>query len=417
MEPPTLLKLSNGFRVVFVPYRNSEVVSFSLLGKGGSNYEKADEVGVAHFLEHAVFDGTKKYPSREKLSGLIQNLGGSFGGSTGRDGVKYWVRLVKKDVEQGFGFLSELVLQPLIEEKLMGKNKGIIEQEINRFKDSADLYVPRIASKLLFPNQRYGMLNSGDVEDIKSITREKVLSFIKENYIAQNFVLGISGDLDVDLINCLASKYFSVVPVGHTLELPSPTKSPFLDLYVENRPTLKQAHCEVCFYGYTDNDAKKYACAILSSALGGGVLSRLFKSIRGKGLAYVVGSHINFSQKYGILSIYAGLSENNLNKSLVLIKKEIDKIKEKLITKEEYERVLSRISASYIFAAEDSLNRASYYADLVLFDKKVRSHLEEIERFKAVTREEVREVANEIFSQNPKIVALTPSLRKEDIRF
>lgn len=132
-------KLSNGFTLVYAPYEQYESVSLMLVGKAGSSYENTNEIGVAHMLEHLVFDGTTKYQNQDLLQGVIVDLGGRRGGSASPFIVNYHAKVLKKDIAKAFDYLSEVTINPLLREEDLEKEKKIITQEISR-KMSDPLY-------------------------------------------------------------------------------------------------------------------------------------------------------------------------------------------------------------------------------------------------------------------------------------
>lgn len=137
-----LTTLPNGLRVLSINNPSAESVTITVLGKAGSMYENLDQIGAAHFLEHVVLDASEDYPDETKLTSLIEDVGGTRQAMTSKEFVEYTVKVLPQHIEQAFIFLSQIVLHPLLQEKDIQKHKGIIEQEIERFKADPEKYVP-----------------------------------------------------------------------------------------------------------------------------------------------------------------------------------------------------------------------------------------------------------------------------------
>lgn len=416
MIEPKRHKLKNGLRIIFIPNKSVESVAVILKGMAGSRHENRNQVGIAHFLEHLVFDGTEKYPTSKELESLIESLGGMANAATSSEYVEYWTKGLKQHIESSFEYLSQLFLHPLLKEKDIKKEKTVIEQEINRFKDSPGMYTSRLSYKLLYPNQRLGNYVSGDVEDIKKINKSNIQDFYDKNYVAENFVLVVCGNVEEKKVLDLAKKYFGHMRNGTTTKLKDPIKNTETNFLVENRSELMQSTLKMDYYSYHTLDDKKYTAVFLANILGGGIMSRLFQKLREEhGLVYSVGAGLATGTNFGTFSIVTGLAEDKIIKCLELIKTELKLVQKEKITKEEYESTLNRILASAVMSFEDPLSIAGYYANAAIFNPKIKTINDTLNKYKAVKIDQILDVANELFEQNPKITLLTKSLKQEQL--
>ncbi len=388
-----------------------------LIAKAGSNFEKEKEIGGAHFLEHLVFDGTQNYPSRDKIKGLILDVGGRGGASTSRESVDFDVKILKKDMERGFKYLSELILRPLMREEDVTKQKGIITQEINRFVDDPEAYVGRISYKLLFPGQRMGRFNSGDVSDVSKLSKTEIKSFKDRNYVAKNFVLSVCGNIDAKEVFDLSEKYFGEMDGGERNDAILFNQKPGLDVLVDKRESLKQTQLLVSFYGISYKDERRYALTFLRNILGGSSLSRLFRRIRTeKGYAYSVSAFFSAYSNVGVFGIYAGIDEAKTGEVLKIIKDECRRISTDLVDDAEYERVKKNVEAGFVYSLESPFSRAEFYAYSTLLGKEWWTHETELKSMLSVKKEEILGVSRDLLSQEPKITVLTKALEENGIR-
>ena len=416
MEINSNIKLKNGLKITHIKIEHLETAAFSLKGLAGSMHENTRQTGIAHFLEHLVFNGTKKFKTQEEITGYIEDVGGFANAYTSTDHVDYVVKLLKKDLERGFIYLSELALQPLLRVKDINKEKNVITQEIHRFTDSVEMYAPRKIYSLMYPDQRLGKYVTGEVPDIANITQQAIKEFRGQRYTAQNFSLAVCSNHSTDEIIKLAEKHFSGMKKGKHTITPKTTYSKELNIQVENRNDNMQSALVISFSGYEYSNSKVFSKKVISYILGESSLSRLYQVLREKhGLGYVVSSYIKSGPNYGHFNIYMGLAQQNVPKALKLIKEELLKLVEKGISETELSRVKNLAVAGFAFEFEDSLEVASYYSHRDLFRNNIKTHYDELEMYKNITADNIKATAKELFLQDPKILVVANNLNQSAI--
>jgi predicted Zn-dependent peptidase len=408
-----LVALPNGLKVLTINIPSAESVAISLVGRAGTLYEQVDALGVAHFLEHVVFDATRDYPDEQSLTSLIEDIGGIRGGMTNKEIVEYWVKILPEHIENAFIYLSQITLHPLLKEKDIIKHKGIIEQEINRDIADPERYAPRAAYSILFPFQAIGALTTGDVEDIHKIQRSTLESFLSQRYTAENFILVAAGKVDAAQITEMAEKYFSEMKSASTKSVtlqPNYQK----ELLVQKRPNIAQTALQLSYHGFHQDEQHAVAADFIAALLSHGKLSRLKKKIRDElGLAYMIHAHHNKGLQFGLFSIYSGLAEKNIPAYLQAMKDECDKILDYDIPQEEWNKTLALLESEFKFGFENTTQVARYYARTNIHRDAIKDHSTLLEQFRALTQQDVRTCAREIFSQEPKIVAVGGNVYKE----
>ncbi len=408
--------LPNGFTLLYVPYEQYESASCILVGKAGSSYETDNEIGVAHMLEHLVFDGSKKYQNQDLLQGVIVDIGGRRGGGTDPYTVRYSAKVLKKDIEKAFDYLAEVTMNPLLTKEDLDKEKKVIVQELNK-KMSNPLYdFWNDFSEMQFPKQRIAKDNVGSVEDVQNINIETVRGFFTKHYTASNFILAVCGNLDFEVLKVLCEKYFSPMKPG------SKNKNKIWDLnrnhqvLNRNREDRKQAYFDITWWGYDTNDPRRFVVSYLGNTLGRARLSRLHRKLREEmHLVYSTGAHITFGNTHGSFGIDASLFEESFEQAIIAVKEILKDISEHHISDEEFERAKNYAIADHVFMSEDPFDVGAFYVVNMLNDQN-KTLESELAGYTKVTKEDVLRAAQEIFSKPPRIGVMSKSLTEEDVR-
>jgi predicted Zn-dependent peptidase len=373
-------------------------------------YESADEIGVAHFLEHITFDGTEKYPDDQKFAAYIEDRGGFRGASTSKETIEYVAKVLKEDAEIAFDCLSQMVIHPLVREEDIQKEKKIIEQEIYRFKNNPEDYAPRLMYSALFPGTRMGALNTGDVDDIKKISRLGIVSYLNKTHCARNAVLSVCGNISEDHLRNLITTYFGNMKSGEKIPFIDVSVMPKKDPLFETRQGLKQAVVAVGYQGFTTGDSRHYAADLLSRLLVRGKSSRLNYEIRERrALAYTIQGGNNSDRNSGTFTIRVGMAEEKISECFQVIREELKKIASEPILQNELEKALALVTSNIAFSFENSLAEASYHSDTWCSTGTVQTVNEELAEYKKVAGNPslMQEVATKLFSPDPAVLVIS----------
>lgn len=402
--------LPNGLTVIHSPRPGTGVVSFSLRVMAGSIYERQDEAGIAHLLEHIVFDGTEKYPTERELAMLIDEHGGFRNATTSRETIEYVAKVLSDDIENAFEYLSQIVMYPLIREESVEKQKKIIEQEIYRFKSDPEKYAARLIYSVIFPDVRAGGLITGEVADVKKIGRDKIRAYIERTHCAKNMVLAICGNIDNDKLREFAAKYFANMHSGEPISLidlddVQSTTNPL----IESRENPKQAILAIGYRGLLSTDQDRYALELLFPILARGKTSRLVYEIREKrALAYMTNAYNMSGRNMGAAVIQIGLAESNLRECIRIIKEQLMDLVSNVIPEDEIRKSLAFIKAGLAFNLENSLAEASFYSNMLSTSGVIRSIDEELVLYDAASKDPIslKKTAARIFSSKPSVLAI-----------
>ena len=416
-EKPTIKTLENGLRVVYVPFEGIDSVNFRLVGRAGGLWEKPEEYGVAHYIEHLAFDGTEKYPNPDVFRGLVEDNGGFLYAHTGFFEVNYQVKIIKEEMEKAFDFLSQQVMHPLFREEDMEKQRTVIMQEYTTHLDNPLHNFDLNSQKHIFaPGSRFQEPLIGNVETLQKINRDVIKSYFDKNYVGDNFILAICGSgIEKECFD-LATKYFSDMGSGEKNEY---TFGHYVDesrVYTENNSEIKQATVSISYPAPASFADDSYPVKYLNAVLGGSFMSRLFREIRqNRGLAYYVQSLYDSNISFGTLEAIAQVEPKNIDEVIKLIKTEIIKISEKGITQQEFDRTKKGITSAFTFGNEDPGKRASAEGNIVLAGRKGETYSTIFDKHMAVTLEDVNRVAKEVFSHHPKFRVLSNKITDQQI--
>jgi predicted Zn-dependent peptidase len=378
-----------------------ETVSIAFGVKSGSCDESEKNNGISHFLEHMAFKGTAKRDYLE-IAKIIDNAGGYINAYTAKDRTVYYVKLMKNDLELGVDVISDIVQNSIFPEKEIEKERGVILQELSATLDSPDDVVfDNFYRDAFGENTSLGRTILGPKENIEKLQKNDFQSYIDSRYSTQNSCLAISGNVDQSKTSDIIDKYFS------NLKTFTPSDSP-KDQYsggssITHKEDLQQVQCVLGFKSEQYTSENKYAIGILSSILGGGMSSRLFREIREeRGLAYTVSSFNDTYENTGLFGVYAGTSPDKVDEFLTATIDELKKISDG-ITDEEMSRVIKQTQSGIAMSNESTNSRSQKLITDNLHLGRVVEYSEIMEKIQNVTKQDIINLAQSIFKSKPTL--------------
>jgi predicted Zn-dependent peptidase len=315
--------LSNGIRLIHRPV-NANVAHCGIILNTGSRDEQEDEWGIAHFIEHVVFKGTTKRKAYHILS-RMEDVGGELNAYTTKEETCIYTTFLDKDYKRALELISDITFNSVFPEKELEKEKEVILDEINSYKDSPSELIFDDFEELLFKKDPIGRNILGTPKHIKAFKRDDILKFISNNYHTDQMVISSVGNIPFKKLVKMVEKYFGEIPENIRTE-----KRQKPNFYKPRTQTLikntYQRHCVLGNVAYDLNDDKRIPLSLLTNILGGpGMNSRLNLSLREKhGLAYNIESNYTPYVDTGVFSIYFGTDKGYLDKCLSLIDKELN---------------------------------------------------------------------------------------------
>ncbi|MDO8664111.1 MAG: pitrilysin family protein [Candidatus Liptonbacteria bacterium] len=391
----------NGLTLLTVPIPTASSIIMSVFVKAGSRYEEKRVNGISHFLEHLHFKGTKKYPTAKKLSEVIDSIGGEFNANTGKEHTQYYIRAASEQLPLIHEVLTDLVQNPLFDAKEIEREKGVIIEEINMYKDNPQIHIESLFEETMWPKSPLGWDIAGQAEVIRKMKRSDILDYRQKWYEPSNIIIAIAGKFDQQKLEDMIEKSWGKLSGSKVSSiLPANDKQSGSLLSVENKAS-EQAHMMVGFKALDYNHKKNSALQLLSTVLGGGMSSRLFIEIRERrGLAYYVGSSLNNYLDAGNFYVRAGLKVSSAPEALELILSEVMKISRQAVSPKELKKAKEYVKGKTVLAMEDPHGTLDWYLTQIAFMKKIEMPKEAFAKIDAVTADEVQDLARQLFMKN-----------------
>jgi len=307
-------KLKNGITVI-MEKRELPVVALSISNPFGGAFEKSEEKGIAHFIEHLVFTGTKTR-THEDISREIEKKGGILNAFTANEVTSFWFKLPSEHLFAGLDIIIDIMKNPKFDEKKFEKEKKVIIEEIKMYHDTPQRHVfDKIEENLYEKPLGEGII--GSEKTIRAMTRDFVYDFYKKHYSPENFIVTIVGNADFDKVCSYIEKGFDKIGNKKIKEMEIRKRNAESK---EERPGIDQAHFVIAFHAPLANESGRYALEVLDAYLASGMSSKLFLKIREeKGLAYTVRGSLNMEKNYSYYSIYVGTTKEKVEE----VKKDI----------------------------------------------------------------------------------------------
>jgi predicted Zn-dependent peptidase len=408
--------LKNGLRVILVPVKEMTTATVIAVVGTGSRYENETENGLAHFLEHMFFKGTKRRPKAEIIARELDALGASYNAYTAKDRTGYYAKVASDKIMGAMDVIHDLFLHSTLPQKEITKESGAILQEINMYADQPSRTVYNEFEALLYGSDHpLGRTVLGPKENITSFTRKDFQSYLKRCYGARNTVLCVAGKFSQKKVLDKIRKDFADLDAGEKISCePYATSQTVPQLHINPKKT-DQSHMiiGVRTKGTQSND--RYILNVLANILGGGMSSRLFSEVREKrGLAYSIGASMDFAHETGALIAYAGVEHANLAETVKIILKEMKKIATRGVTDEELERAQSGFAGRIAFGYETSDDIAEHFAEQEVLRGEIILPTQTLEKIQKVTQEDIKRVAKEIFVNEGLNLAVIGTQKKKE---
>jgi len=397
----------NGLTLLTVPVETAQSIIISIFVKAGSRYETIEQNGISHFLEHLHFKGTKKFPTAKKLSEVVDSIGGEFNANTGKEHTQYFIRAAAEHLPLIVDVLTDLLQNPLFDEKELEREKGVIIEEINMYKDNPQIHVESLFEETMWPGTALGRDIAGKAEVIRSLKRQDVIDYRKKWYQPSNMIIAVAGKFESKQLEDLIEQSWSKAS-GPKVGKYSPciVKSQKPKLAVQNKQT-EQAHMMVGFTGFDYNHKQNSQMQLLSTVLGGGMSSRLFIQIRERrGLAYYVGASVSNYLDAGNFYVRAGLKVASAPEALEVILAELNKIVTQGILAKELAKAKEYVKGKTVLAMEDPHGKLDWYLTETAFMKKIESPQEAFAKLDRVTADEIQNSAANIFKKSTLTAAV-----------
>ncbi|MEN8119402.1 MAG: pitrilysin family protein [Bacteroidota bacterium] len=391
--------LRNGIRLIHSP-SDSQIAYCGLIVNAGSRDEKENQQGLAHYLEHAIFKGTAKRRSFHILNRL-ENVGGDINAFTTKEDTCVYTAFLKEHYARSFELISDIVFNSTFPEKEIEKEKEVIIDEINSYKDSPSELIFDEFEDLIFKNQPLGRNILGNAKKIRKYNREDLIQFRDENYTTDQIVIFSLGNISFKKLINLTEKFF-----GHIPQKSADTKQNSNIIYQPQKLILNknfhQLHAIIGNTAYDVWDKRRTALSFLNNLLGGSSMnSRLSMALRERnGFVYDIESNYTSYTDTGVFNIYFGTEKEKFEKSVNLIYKEFTKLREEKLGVLQLSRAKQQLIGQMAIGMDNKESVAYSLGRSFLLFNKVDSLQEITKKIDAITASEIMEISNEILDES-----------------
>jgi predicted Zn-dependent peptidase len=396
-------RLANGVRVLSERLPDLASVTVGIWVENGSRYEREDQAGISHFLEHLFFKGTERRTAAQ-IAEEIDAVGGVLNAFTGKEYTCYYAKVLREHVPLALDLLADIFTQSRFASDEIERERTVIIQEISEVEDRPDDYVHELFNLAFWPGHPLSRPIAGSAESVSRFHRDDFLRFLDTRYRPDRILVAAAGDLAHEDLVAVAERNFGALSgSAPSLDGGPPEPRPGVSVHAKS---LEQVHLCLGTPGIPQADPDRYAAHLLNLALGGGMSSRLFQEIRERrGKAYTVYSFLSSYCDAGYTGFYVGTSPEWVREVVEVIRAELERVTRDGLAPAELVRVKNQMKGNMLLGLETSDSRMSRLAkNAIYFGRDVT--LEEVAvGIDGVTNEDVVRICQRLF--RPRSLALT----------
>lgn len=392
-----IIPLENGLRIILEKGETAKTCSVNIWVASGSSYETPETAGASHFMEHMIFKGSEKRSALD-IAVDMDEIGGHLNAYTAKETTCFYARTLSEHMPKALDILCDMVKNPRLDAEDIELEKGIIKEEIAMYEDEPE----DICSDTFYENAwKDSMLGSnilGTVETVDAFTKESLTAHMNKFYVPERTVISLSGNFDKDAAIEIIKEYFSdEVNTDFSLD---PASAEFHPGIVTVKKNFTQNQILLGFKGVPAGTEKREPALLISSILGDTPSSRLFQQIRENlGLVYSIGTSCVSYLRSGVFKVFMGLNEKSEEKAISETIKIIAEFAD-TVTEKELARAKEQAVTEFVMSLENLSSHASRNGrNLLLYNKEITED-EIIKNIRAVTLEDIKETAREIFDMN-----------------
>jgi len=398
--------LPNGLRVVSVNLPGFDSAAVGAFIKAGARNETEANNGIAHFLEHMAFKGTKTRTALQ-IGAEIEVLGSNINAYTSHDQTAYFVTGLKSTIAQSVAILGDVLTASTFEPRDIEVEKGVILQEIRRAADNPSHVAYEGYGHVAYPDQPLGRPILGPASIIEGVTRDYFTSFVAQHYFAENMVVVGTGDFAHAAFVEMVGEHFAALPSRATPVVAAPAR--YVGGDVRNtEKDFEQVTILLGLQSVPETDPTVYAHKLLARALGGGMSSPLFQEVREKrGLVYAVSAYSDHGADHGDFVLYAGTTAKHVPDLINVACAEIMKTTQ-AVGEQDLARARNSMLVSLATAREKPFTLARLIANSLFEHGRVIPPDQAMRAVEAVTLDDVRAAARVVVASNPTVSLVGP---------
>lgn len=422
LSPPNVIQevLPSGLTVLLEPLPFVRSVSLGFLIRSGSSCEPDELAGATHFIEHLLFKGTTTRTTTD-IARAIDDLGGEVDAYTHKEYTAIHAHVLDEQTEAALDLLTDLVTRARWTDEDLEMERSVILEEIRMVEDTPDDLIHEIFLENFWPRHPLGRPILGPASTIESLSREAIERHIERVLVPQNIIFCASGNFDADAISRHLHGAFSSRP-GDPPRAPIQAPVPTQHLVLRQKPELEQVHLSIGSRGVPQSSRQRYAAALFSTILGGGMSSRLFQRVREKeGLVYSISSYHTANINAGFESVYAACNPDNVARVVELTLEEMKRLRDEGVSSDELESAKRNVKGSILLSLESTVSRMSAISRQWHYFEQIFTPDEVIDEINAVTVDDLAAIARTEI--DPSTISLTllgpledPRMTVDDLR-
>lgn len=413
--------LSNGLTIILQPLNQANSTSVYVAVGAGTRFETQETAGLAHFLEHMLFEGTRNLPTSKDVARYIEKIGGQSSAFTDKEYVIYYTKVKPQHVETAISYLSDILFNSTLNPVAIEKEKGIILEELKRKIDNPeaeiwDLWLEWIWGK----NQALGRSTLGSAKTIKNVTREKLLRYMRSLYHPTNMVITIAGNFSLENAERLLRKNFETQQKGKIPNFKTIHVVPQKNVIKTINSDTQQNQVILGFItGVFYHHKDRFPLLIAADILGGGRNSRIFhKLVYELGIAYAVLTSMWTFRDTGLFFTSGGFSAEKTEIAIKTILEELTRLKSEKVSRKELQQIKEVSKSNIYFAMETSDAIAYKYSTQYITENRILTPDETARNIDRVTSEDIQRVAKKYFSrQNLRLMVRGPFAKRSTDSF
>jgi predicted Zn-dependent peptidase len=392
-------RLPNGITVLTEHMPGLRSVTAGIWVRRGSRHEAPELNGICHFIEHAVFKGTRRRSARD-IAVESDRLGGNLDAFTTHEMTGFAVKVADKSLPEAFDLLADLLAHPRFDQNDLEREQKVILEEMKMVEDTPDELLGELFNAAYFPGHPLGRPIEGTEETISSFDHNTISTFHAREFSPSNLVVAAAGNVDHErLVDLVQSSFANSQTNGSGSDAVEQSPTPAAPILIEQKQELEQAHLVIAAPWPDAKSNDRYAASLLASVVGGGTSSRLWQTIREeRGLAYSVGAGGSTFSDVGVFTIYAGTSPEHLDEVLDLSLEEMRRVVAESVSAEELKLAKDQAISSILLGLESSSARVSALARQEIIHGRRISTAETIEKIEAANADDLQRVARKFFT-------------------
>jgi len=409
-----LTRLPSGARIITAPMRERASVAIAVMFAVGSRYEDAERAGLAHFIEHMVFKGSRRYPTAKDISEAIEGVGGVLNAATDKEATLFWAKVPAGKFALAADVLCDMVFRAGLDAAELAKERLVVIEELRMYMDNPQDYVHTLFDEVMWPDHPLGRDTAGTEQTVRSFERDDCLRHLAEHYRGDNVVISVAGAIEHDEALAVLEPIVSAWGTGSGGKppaAPSPGESPLLKLV--NKRT-EQANVVLGTHGVSYMDEDRFAVDMLNAVLGEGMSSRLFLNLReDQGLAYDVHSFTIKHQDAGALAVYLGCEPRRAVKAVQAAIGELTSMATTPVGDEELAKAREYSKGRLLLQLEGTSSLCNYLGQQELLTGEILLPDEVVRRIDAVTPDDILRVARRLLTGGLRAAVIGPFRQPE----